>query len=86
MNESCAQRHQPGSHGRQEEGQGAVGSLQEVAGVELPGQEQRHPQVSERSRQARGGTDVGTEAVALAPQQQAPAQVGHQWQVEKHHL
>lgn len=86
IKESCSQCHQPCSHWGQEEGQGAVCSLQEIAGIDLPGQEQGHCQVNKHSHAASDMTDVGTEAVALAPQQQAPAQIGHQWQVEKHHL
>lgn len=73
MNESCAQCHQPRSHGGEEEGQGAVCSLQEIAGIDLPGQEQRHCQVNQHSHEVADVTHVGTEAVALAPQQQAPA-------------
>lgn len=42
--------------------------------------------MNRHSHQAADVTEVGTEAVAVASQQQAPAQIGHQWQVEKQHL
>lgn len=86
VNESCGEWHQPRSHWGEEEGQGAVCPQQEVAGIELPGQEQGHGQVNGHGHQAPRVTHVRTEAVALAPHQQAPAQIGHQWQVEKQHL
>lgn len=77
INQSRGQHHQPHSHWGEEESQGPIGLLQEVAGIDLPGQEECHRQVNEHSHEASDVTDVRAEAVTLASQQQAPAQIGH---------
>lgn len=42
--------------------------------------------MNKHSQEALDVMDVRMETVTLAPQQQAPAQIGHQWYVEKQHL
>lgn len=81
------ERQRPRADRRQEEGRGAVGLQEEVAGVDLPGEQQQHDDVNRQSPPAAARPpEVGPEGVAAATVVEAPAEVRGEGHVEEQQL
>lgn len=87
VHQQQAEAQRPRAHGRQEEGGGAVGLQQEVAGVRLPGEQQQHEDVERQGPPAAARPqEVRAEGVAAAAMVEAPAQVAGEGHVEEEEL
>lgn len=87
VHQQQAEAQSPRAHRGQEEGHGAVGLQEEVAGVRLPGEQQQHEEVDRQGPPAAARPqEVRAEGVAAAAVVQAPAQVGGEGHVEEQEL
>lgn len=87
VHQQQAEAQSPRAYRGQEEGHGAVGLQEEVAGVRLPGEQQQHEEVDRQGPPAAARPqEVRAEGVAAATVVQAPAQVGGEGHVEEQEL
>lgn len=86
MHQQQTEPQGPGADGGQDEGHGAVRLQEEVAGVELPQEQQQHERVQPQSPAAARDQEVRTEGVTAATVVEAPAQVTGERHVEEEQL
>lgn len=87
VDQQQAEQQGPGADGGQQKGHEAVGLQEEVAGVNLPGEQEQHEQVErQRPTAETRPLEVGPEGVATATVVQAPAQVRGEGHVEGEQL
>lgn len=87
VDQNQAERQSPRADGRQEEGRGAVGLQEEVAGVGLPAEQQQHEEVHRQSPTAAARPhQVGSQGVAVGTVVKAPAEVKGEGNVEEQQL